>query len=336
MKRQLAGLLAFGALALAGCTEGTAPGGDGSSSSSVSNPLSGGTGGTQSSPQTTAAVLSVVDQSGWSGTDFGAVGATSEFRNDGEALAAPLSASPSVAVSVPEFWGRLRGEPLSKTRIVTERGDTAWASIKVDYNGAFLLDLTPGDSKLDVTSKPLVESMIQQARLEKGPPNERGVRNWVLVGITPQQYVATDVAKQAVKITEVVVSVNGVVKIDITDPTAFEKINLSTAGKSTTDMPLFKRGDNIKIVMKVANTTGTNNTPPTFAFLSSFHADANGLGWRRMQMQDGGDNSYSLSWVAQQYGRERIIVEALDAQSFVTPTADDYRANVWAVPYQIQ
>jgi hypothetical protein len=158
-----------------------------------------------------------------------------------------------------------------------------------------------------------------------------------LVGITPQQYLATDVAKQTVKITEVVVSVNGVVKIDITDPAAFAKVcQSSTTTDKNACVPLFKKGDNVKVVVKVANTTGTNNTPPTFAFLSSYHADPNGLGWRRMQMTDGGDNSYSLSWVAQQYGRERIIVEALDAQSFVTPTADDYRANVWAVPYQIQ
>ncbi len=340
MKRQLAVLLTLGALALAGCNDNTAPADN--TTSSVTTPASGtgtgigtGSGGGPVSAQEAAAVLALVDQSGWSGTDFGAIGATSEFQNDGEAFAPSISRSPMVAVSVPEFWGRLRGEPVLKTRIVTEKGDTAWASIKVDYNGAFLLDLTPGDGKLDVTSKPLVESMVQQARLEKGPANEHGVRNWVLVGITPQQYVATDAAKQTVKISEVVVSVNGVVKIDITDPTAFEKI-LSTAAKTSNDMPLFHRGDNIKIVVKVANTTGTNNTPPTFAFLSSFHADANGLGWRRMQMQDGGDNSYSLTWVAQQAGRERVIVEALDAQGFVTPTADDYRANVWAVPYQIQ
>jgi hypothetical protein len=333
MRKQLGVLLTFGALALVGCSDNTSPSSD---VLSVSNPLSGGSSpGTTASPQTAAAVLAVVDQSGWSGADFGAVGATSEFQNEGEAWATSALGSPAVAVSVPEFWGRLRGEPVTKTRTVTEKGDTAWASIRIDYNGAFLLDLTPGDGKLDVTSKPLVESMVQQARLEKGPPNEKGVRNWVLVGITPQQYVATDPAKQTVKITEVVVSVNGTVKIDITDPTAFERI-MQTAAKASGDLPLFHRGDNIKIVVKVANTTGTNNTPPTFAFLSSFHADPNGLGWRRMQMQDGGDNSYSLTWVAQQTGRERIIAEALDAQAFVTPTADDYRSNVWAVPYQIQ
>jgi hypothetical protein len=55
-----------------------------------------------------------------------------------------------------------------------------------------------------------------------------------------------------------------------------------------------------------------------------------------MQMHDNSDGSFTLSWVAQQRGRERIIVEALDAQTFVTATDDDYRSNVWAIPYEIQ
>ncbi|MBI4503872.1 MAG: hypothetical protein HY700_22255 [Gemmatimonadetes bacterium] len=332
MRKLLTIGLASAALGMAACSENTAPNSD----PVAGNPLSGMvTPGNPASAQTAAAVLSVVDQSGWSAADFGAVGATSEFENAGETWATSTYRSPTAAVAVPEFWGRLRGEPVSRTREVTEKGDTAWASIRVDYNGAFLLDLTPGNGRLDVTSKPLVESMVQRARLEKGPANEKGYRNWVLVGITPQQYVATNPAQQTVKITEVAVSVNGTVKIDITDPAAFEKIvNGTGAGREA--VPLFTRGDTVKVTAKVANTTGTGNTPPTFAFLSSFHADPNGLGWRRMLMHDDGDGSFSLSWVAAQKGRERIIVEALDAQSFVTPTADDYRANVWAVPYQIQ
>ena len=333
MKTQFAVMLALGAsIALAGCNEGTAP-----NANTLGNPLAdAGAPGTPASPQTAAAVSNVLDQSGWTATDFGAVGATSEFQNAGESFAPPLYRSATAAVSVPEFWGRLRGEPVLKTRTVTQKGDTAWASIRVDYNGAFLVDLTPGDNKLDVTSKPLVESMVQQARFELSAPGERGERHWVMVGITPQQYVATDPANQTVKITEVLVTVNGAVKIDVTDPSALEKLAEMTAAKTSGDLPLFNRGDTVKVTVKVANTTGTNNTPPTFAFLSSFHADPNGLGWRRMAMVDNGDNSYSLRWVAQQRGRERIIVEALDTQGFVTPTGDDYRANVWAVPYQIQ
>jgi hypothetical protein len=325
--KQLEVVAMLGALALAGCSDSLAPAG--------SDPAAPR--GVTATPQVSAAVLSALDQSGWSGMDFGALGATGEFQNDGQPTSSSVYGAPSAAVSVPEFWGRIRGEPVSKVRTVTEKGDTAWASIKVDYNGAFLLDLTPGDNKLDVTSKPLVESMVQQARFEKvANSTEKEESHWVLVGITPQQYVATDASQRTVKITEVAVSVNGVVKLDITDPTAFEKINQTSGGKGDHDMPLFSKGDTVKVVMKVSNTTGTNNTPPTFGFLSSFHADPNGLGWRRMKMTDNSDGSFSLSWVARQRGKERVIVEALDAQSFVTPTADDYRANVWAIPYWIR
>lgn len=326
--KQLKAIVMVGALALAGCSEGLGP-------SAGSGPAPG-TPGVPATQQTAAAVLAVLDQSGWSAMDFGALGASSEFQNDGEPTGASGAAGlASADVSVPEFWGRIRGEPVSKVRTVTEKGDTAWASIKVDYNGAFLVDLTPGDNRLDVTSKPLVESLLQQARFEKTAIGDRGEAHWALVGITPQQYVATDESRRTVKITQVTVSVNGVVKIDVTDPTAFAKVVLGSE-KTSHDVPAFDKGDTVKVVVKVANTTGTNNTPPTFAFLSSFHADPNGLGWRRMRMEDRGDGTFSLSWVVWQRGRERVIVEALDAQSFVTPTADDYRANIWGIPYSIR
>jgi hypothetical protein len=325
--KQLKSVALAGALALAGCSEGLAP------AATESAPVTPGRPATQ---QTAAAVLAVLDQSGWSAMDFGALGATSEFQNDGEPTGASGFGASGLAaadVSVPEFWGRIRGEPVSKVRTVTEKGDTAWASIRVDYNGAFLVDLTPGDNRLDVTSKPLVESLLQQARFEKTVIGESGEARWALVGITPQQYVATDESHRTVKITKVTVSVNGVVKIDVTDPTAFVQV---VHGTEKATVPAFEKGDVVKVVLKVANTTGTNNTPPTFAFLSSFHADPNGLGWRRMRMEDTGDGTFSLSWVVRQRGNERVIVEALDAQSFVTPTADDYCANIWGIPYSIR
>ncbi len=327
--KQLAAVAMVGALALAGCNDGLGPAAD----------LTPDTPGVPATPQVAAAVLAVLDQSGWSAMDFGALGATSEFQNDGEPMGSSVYGAPAQApaadVTVPEFWGRIRGEPVSKVRTVTEKGDTAWASIKVDYNGAFLVDLTPGDNRLDVTSKPLVESLIQQARFEKTAIGEKGEARWALVGITPQQYVATGESQRTVKITQVTVSVNGVVQIEVTDPTAFAKVVLGSE-KTGHDVPAFNKGDTVKVVVTVANTTGTNNTPPTFTFLSSFHADPNGLGWRRMRMEAKGDGIFSLSWVAQQRGKERVIVEALDAQAFVTATADDYRANIWGIPYSIR
>lgn len=323
--KQLKVVAMLGALALAGCSDGLAP------AATESAPVTPGGPATQ---QTQAAVLALLDQSGWSALDFGAIGASSEFQNDGVAGASVYGAA-AATVSVPEFWGRLRGDPVTKVRTVTEQGDTAWASIKVDYNGALLLDLTPGDNRLDVTSKLLVESMIQQARFEKIATDGKERPDWALVGITPQQYIATDPSRRTVQITQVTVSVNGVVKIDVTDPTAFAKV-VQGEHKGGDEVPAFSKGDTVKVVVKLTNTTGTNNTPSTFAFLSSYHADPNGLGWRRMRMEDQGDGTFSLSWVVQQRGRERVIVEALDAQSFVTPTADDYRANIWGIPYKIQ
>ena len=85
MKRQLAAIIALGALALAGCSEGTAPGT--SNSSSVTGPVTEAPTRTMSA-QEAAPLLAAMDQTGWAGTDFGAVGASSEYQNDGEVWAA--------------------------------------------------------------------------------------------------------------------------------------------------------------------------------------------------------------------------------------------------------
>src|SRR5579864_2674566 len=99
MKRTFRAVGVVAALALAACSETTAPG----LGNNVGGSLGGVTGGNVS-PQEAQAVLSVVDASGWAAQDFGAVGATTEFQNDGEAWATSVL-GPAATVAVPEFWG---------------------------------------------------------------------------------------------------------------------------------------------------------------------------------------------------------------------------------------
>src|SRR3989338_7716796 len=101
--------LTLGALGMAACAENTAPSSDGG----AANPLSGaGNPGSPASPQTSAAGLSVLDQSGGSAPDSGGVGAPRDFKSAGDTGAASPGLSAAVAVRVPGFWGRLRGEPV--------------------------------------------------------------------------------------------------------------------------------------------------------------------------------------------------------------------------------
>ena len=52
-------------------------------------------------------------------------------------------------------------------------------------------------------------------------------------------------------------------------------------------------------------------------------------------MQDLGGGSFQRSWVVRQTGRDRLVVQALDSQTFQTETGTEARGNAWAVPYRI-
>jgi hypothetical protein len=45
---------------------------------------------------------------------------------------------------------------------------------------------------------------------------------------------------------------------------------------------------------------------------------------------------YVREWTVRFGGRERIGVDAIDSQTFNTDSDDDYRANIWGIPYRIE
>jgi hypothetical protein len=48
------------------------------------------------------------------------------------------------------------------------------------------------------------------------------------------------------------------------------------------------------------------------------------------------DGMFVRHWIVRFPGRERIVVDAIDSQTFNTDSEDDYRANGWGVPYRIE
>ena len=153
-----------------------------------------------------------------------------------------------------------------------------------------------------------------------------GRRDWHLAQASPQQFVMTDAAKQTIKLTQVTVSVNNVVKIDVTDPTALFDVN--------NKLPRLQRADVVTVKARLTNST-TGNVPPEFVFLHVLHADPAGLGWRRLPMEKQADGSYQRTWTVRTAGRDRLVVDAIDSQTF-NQAAGEYRANVWAIPYRIE
>lgn len=114
----------------------------------------------------------------------------------------------------------------------------------------------------------------------------------------------------------------------MTDPQALYQVNNGIARLAV--------GDTVLVVAEVGNTTGGDNFPATFVYLHIDRADPNRRIWRRERMLPTASGAFAKTIVVRLPGPARFAVDAIDAGTFKTATGDDYRANVWAIPYRIE
>jgi hypothetical protein len=261
-----------------------------------------------------------------SDSGFGASGAVS---TDAPAAAgtdtATLLATPA---SAPAFWGRIRVLPGGPRPVIhkdlTVIGDSAWATLMAAFQGVLLVD-TSDDGVFNPTAKPLAESSTQQAVLVRDPA---AMHHWRTVLLSPRSWNPTAADRQTVRITDVQVYRNGTLVLEVTNPDS-----LYDVGEG---IPQFHLGDAVRVVASVANSTGGATAPGTFVFLHVRHASPTGSRWIRVAMQDNGDGSYERSWTARREGRDRFVVDAIDAATLVLGTVDNYRANEVGIPFRIE
>ena len=261
---------------------------------------------------------------GYTDNDFGDPGVV------GTASAAVVGGVQSVmdTAIAPRFWGRLRvvpggPQPIFERDIVVQ-GDSAWVTRKATFQGIFLVD-TSADSMFNPTSKPLDDGVQQRAVFARDRATAHG---WRLVSLTLLDWQNTAADHRTVQIQNVAVFVNGAAVLDIANPDSL----ISADGR----VPLFHAGDTVKVTMHVANTSGGNFSPATFGFLHVRHADPAGIRWRRVQMKDDGNGDFERSWVVRFTGRDRFVVDALDAATLELGSADNYRSNEWGVPFRVE
>ncbi len=317
LSKRLAAVLGIGAIVLAGCGEGLSTAPD------------------ELSEEDRAEIIELLKESGFFSDDFGVDGTVED--EESVAVGAPSSA-PAVAlnsgdVTPPRFWGRRRGQPVRRTITVDVDHETGTATVtkEVVFDGKFVLDITQ-DGQFNPTEKPLQETLVHTAlfrRIAEDAANVEG-RRWRLVRISPAQWVMTDEEKRTVNIDSVGVWVNGEHVWTVTDPSEFADVE--------TRLPRLLRGDTVLVRAAVSNTLDSGNDPDTFVFLHLLHAKRNVRAWARLPMaRVVGDEGvyYERRWVARHSGRARAAVDAIDAQTFATESEDDYRANIWGVPYRI-
>jgi hypothetical protein len=275
-------------------------------------------------------IISLLNESGFFADEFGVDGT----YDDGAAGApAMVAAAEAAEVVAPRIWGRRRGLPVRRliTVDVNPQEGIATVSKEVSFEGLFLLDITQ-DDQFNPTRKPLEEKLVQKATFHRVPSDQADAqgRRWRLVNVSPAEWMMTAEDKQTVNLTLVEVWVNGELQLEITDASEL----LDADGR----IPSLHVEDFVEVKAWVENGLTSENEPDTFVFLHLFHASPTARGWMRLPMErvvTDTDVYYVHSWTARHTGRSRIAVDAIDAETFTTETEDDYRANIWGVPYRI-
>ena len=227
----------------------------------------------------------------------------------------------------PLFWGRdrvVRGGPRPVLTLnLVVQGDSALVTRSVGFQGILLVD-TSADV-FNPSSKPLADGVQQRAVFVRDGAAPNG---WRLVALTLLDWQPTANDRRTVDVQSVAIYRNDTLQLQVDNPDSLIAVD--------TRVPRFHEGDTVRVVAQVANTTGSPFSPSTFVFMHVRHADPVAIRWRRIRMNDDGNGDFSLSWIVRHTGRDRFVVDALDAATLQLGTADNYRANEWGIPFLVQ
>lgn len=261
---------------------------------------------------------------GYTDDDFGDTGAI------GTSPAAPAFDNLGLqdTAIAPLFWGRVRvvrgGPRPVRTLNIVVQGDSAEVTRSVSFHGIFLVD-TSADGTFNPSSKPLADGVQQRAVFVRDGAAPHG---WRLVALTLLDWQPTATDRRTVDVQSVAIYRNDTLQLQVDNPDSLIAVD--------TRIPALHEGDTVRVVAHVTNTTGGPFSPSTFVFLHVRHADPVAIRWRRILMHDDGNGDFSLSWIVRHTGRDRFVVDALDAATLQLGTADNYRANEWGIPFLVQ
>jgi hypothetical protein len=257
------------------------------------------------------------------------------FFNDGygddglPTLSVAANFDGDVAADAPQNWGRHYGVPVERDIQINVENGVATVTKKLVFEGSFMIRDQGSES---VVQKTMNETRVQTAvlqRLEQDEVNpESGRRHrWKLLEISPAEHYLTDETAQTVNIDSVEVLVNEQIVLTVRDPA--ELINVENR------LTRLEKGSVVTVRAYVQNDDTVDGSADTFVYLHLRCATPEVRVWGRRAMEFNQDlGAYVASWTVYHRGRERIIVDAIDAKTFNPDDLDNYDANIWAIPYR--
>jgi hypothetical protein len=228
----------------------------------------------------------------------------------------PGGGSRDAEATLPVFWWRSLTYAQRTIYVTIEAPyTTAGVIVEDELKGVMYVDRT--DNKiLDPGSKPFHVMRTRHATFERATTDEP----WELTAISPAVYAVAEEGRQTVTITGVrVVTENG---YDRTFEDMEEKIPLG-------ELPRVSHGEKISVTVKAENTSNEGWVPRSFGFL---HHD-----WRRYDMADKGNRTYEGEYnITAEPGVRHNGVSVIDAGTLQNEAEDDYNADGWSLPFEVE
>ncbi len=187
--------------------------------------------------------------------------------------------------------------------------------VKDDIRGLMYIDRSP-NKILDPGTKPFAVERTRYGRFERASSDDP----WELKAISPASYSVQEQGRQTITVTSVrVVTGAG---YDRTFEDTAELIPLD-------ELPKVWLGETVTVTVKTKNTSGEGWVPKSFCFL---HHD-----WNRYYMFPGEKQTFEGEYrITATSGVRHGGVSAIDAGTLQNETEDDYNADGWSLPFEVE
>jgi hypothetical protein len=233
----------------------------------------------------------------------------------GEDLAAG-PANRDAEATLPIFWWRSLTYAKRTVYVTVEAPyTTAGVIVEDDLKGIMYVDRS--DNKiLDPGSKPFAVVRTRHATFERATTDEP----WELTAISPAVYAVAEQGRQTVTITSVRLVTAGGYDRTFTDME--EQLPLA-------ELPRVAHGEKVSVTVKAGNASSEAWVPKSFGFL---HHE-----WQRFNMADKGNRTYEGAYnITAEPGIRHGGVSVIDAGTLQNEAEDDYNADGWSLPFEVE